>query len=235
MVESKQTFQELVAENVGYLVWLATEMKGHNVSDYLSHLQKVAETLPDVGSEVKIDLVHVGEKSIRFWPYTCEAKYGESVDPINILFSKNGQSDSVAAHLKFRNWKDSALAFNKVNIPWICASTQWVLLDDGNGALEYHKMDHSLSPQGCSRDRLHLRLFSGGNDSKGFRKWSVGAAHNERIGYFGAHRITDWDRAEYEVRELFSSISSCYEFQLQEREAIQGIWHDGKASLIEVN
>ena len=207
-----------------------------NLSTFKRRLTKIKYEGPRDRVRVKLSLVQVGKASIEFTPYTYRVRGGKPKDPVNLVFWNQGRYGNVLDIMRkylYPPWK-----FTKIT-NLTCAETQYLYV---NG--EWVKMGASLSPQGCKfGQRLHARLFTGGYDNV-FGYVTVSAAHEEdfrlqNIFTSGTpHLVVGWDSAQHFVEKQFIAKKFTGTIRRQplqpHGQILQGVQHDGLASLIEI-
>ncbi|MCS7134147.1 MAG: hypothetical protein NZ921_05065 [Candidatus Caldarchaeum sp.] len=191
---------------------------------------------------VMLPLIKIGVSTVSFSVYTYTIPGGQPKDPINLVFWRQARPG---------NLRD--IMMNYLTPPWrntnlfglSCAETQYIYLENRDGAGSWVAMRYSLSPEGCRISRrIHIRLFDGGFDDKsGYL--SIGAVHEEDFSIesllkdMTPHKVTDWDKAQLYVESQFRTLNhitgSVRHVQLQRpNEVIQGVNNDGEASFIEI-
>lgn len=248
-----QSLEELPEANEGDLNWLdsigAEEAKQEFIHSlerslapsmrvyYYVPLTKVFEYVPAVRS-LPSPLVTVSD--VSFSPYTRKSKNtGSAADPLNLMFTGNGEANRVAeilTHELFPPWLSTEIPEAPPWPPVIrnCSENQYVYVDTRP---EWQPMNHTLAIGGCALHRCHIRLFDGGY-SQQLGHFTLACVHYEQSSLRRLHVVQDWDRSQAFVRGLFESKSFCRkvrEMNFQpEREELQGIAHDGLASVIEL-
>lgn len=183
---------------------------------------------------LSIPMVQLGNSTIFFSTHSY-AFEGVLRDPINIIFHDQARpvnvGDLIRHYLK-QEWKSTRV--------WhlLCAEKQFIYLySSGQGRPKQVWMHDSLSPQGCSLGhRIHIRTFDCGlEQSMGYV--TVGAVHEEAPRNM-THVVTGWDSAQSALDQQFDKslrfVGGKHRLQLQKKEVLQGVSHDGEASVIRV-
>jgi hypothetical protein len=248
-----QSMEELLEANEGYLNWLdsigAEEAKQEFIQGLEISLARTREAYyyqPRTGGYAYFPAVSslpgplVTVSDVSFSPYTHKSKNnGSAEDPLNLMFTGNGDPNRVAEiliHEFFPPWLSTEMPEAPSWPPVIrnCCSTQYVYVDTRP---EWQPMNHTLAIGGCALHRCHIRLFDGGY-SKQLGQITLAGVHYEQSSLSRLHAIQDWDRSQAFVRGLFESKSFCRkarEVRFQpDGEELQGIAHDGLASVIEL-
>ncbi len=169
-------------------------------------------------------------------PYTHRSTNLTAVaDPLNLVFTGRANVERVASifvNELFPPWLDT------VTLPNLhrCANTQWVYVDDGVEP-KWQEMNYTLAIGGCTLNRVHIRLFDGGHNEQ-LGEFTLANVHYEHWDWLKDHVVEDWDKSESFVRQLFEGkpfYKQIEEAQLQvEGEELQNVYHDGQASIIEL-
>ena len=239
MKVEKPSFEKLAETNAGYIKWLRIRGGTEAVELYYSHLEEILDRSPKDGTTVTMKLVEIGERSVRFYPWTTECPFGPRSDPINVVFTNMGSARNVANKFKVDfvpPWRDTVTW----RIP--CARAHFALFDNTphGGSVAWVKMSNSLTNCGCFR-RCHIRTFDGGTDSSpnGLGQYSIGSVHYEVWKKPISHIVRRWDGAQQFLDSIFSPgfplVGSKSAVQIQNpREVLKGIPHDGVATVIEL-
>lgn len=248
-----QSMKELLEANEGYLNWLDSIGAEEAKQEFIQGLERslarttgvyyyqpptgVYEYVPPVPS-LPGPLVTVSD--VSFSPYTHKSKNaGSAEDPLNLMFTGNGDPNRIAEiliHEFFPPWLSTEIPEAPSWPPVIrnCCSTQYVYVDTKP---DWQPMNHTLAIGGCALHRCHIRLFDGGY-SKQLSHFTLAGVHYEQSSLSRLHAIQDWDRSQAFIRGLFESKSFCgkvREVRFQpDGEQLQGIAHDGLASVIEL-
>jgi hypothetical protein len=248
-----QSLEELLEANEAYLNWLDSIGAEEAKQEFIQSLERslaptagayyyqprtgVYEYFPTVPS-LPGPLVTVSD--VSFSPYTHKSKNtGSAEDPLNLMFTRNGAPSRVAEiliHGLFPPWLSTEIREAPFwpSVIRNCCWTQYIYVDTRP---DWQPMNHTLAIGGCALHRCHIRLFDGGY-SKQLGHFTLAGVHYEQSSLSGLHVIQDWDKSQAFVRGLFESKSFCGQVQevrfQPDGEELQGIAHDGLASVIEL-
>jgi hypothetical protein len=248
-----QSLEELLEVNEGYLNWLDSIGAEEKKQKFIQGLERsLARTTavyyyqPRTGAYEYVPTVLsfpgplVTVSDVSFSPYTHKSKNTASAeDPLNLMFTGNGDANRVAEiliHELFPPWLNTEIPEAPPWLPVVrnCAGNQYVYVDTELG---WQLMSQTLAIGGCALHRCHIRLFDGGY-SKQLGRFTLAGVHYEQSSLSRLHIIQDWDKSQAFVRGLLESKSFCGKVQevrfQPDGEELQGIAHDGLASVIEL-
>ena len=231
------TMKDFMDDNKDYFKFLKREA-GENGNKFVAQaIAEFAKSQENAKDQYEVEVMKYGEHSISFEAFTRDGgSFSANVkDPVNFLYHDDArpiQIESIIDNNAPHGWKNA----------W--GGTQYVYVDESiHGGLAYfHIQKYDLEEGSYFTDRVHTRIFEGGQDTHGtFGYWSLGTTHEEWWNGAGHTLYVDtWETTEdHLISDLtgipgVGTISSIYLANSGNYGSSPSSYNDGYAAYVQI-
>ncbi len=171
----KYTMKDFKDDNKDYFEFLRNE--GGEAGNKLvgQAIAEFAKSQKNDKEQYEIEVMKYGDQSISFESVTRDgASFSANIkDPINFVYHDDARPTEIRNVIDYNapdGWKNA----------W--GGTQYVYVDESihGGIAYFHANAYQFEEGSYFSDRVHTRIFEGGDDTHGsFDYWSIGSTHEE--------------------------------------------------------